>query len=703
LISKNANVLFELAKEGNLQENLTVKRVLRSLSISWDDCVAEDLESLLLYHVAPRKINDPFYPSPVFQGEFEIGITQSHRIGVSRQQLTQGMLVVGRSGAGKTNLFYYLMRQCIDRNIPLLSIDLKKDYRHLIGEYPDLIVIPWEYLRFNPLKPPEGVAPIRWLQDFTEVFGHANALLSGSKDFVMMQLHKLYELYGVFEGSDAYPSMLEFQEILNKAKYSLVTKDARYLETVRNRVNATLLALNNVFDCSDGLPVSELLKRNVIIELDGLMEDFQNFIIEILLVWIYNYRLAQGHRGELRHCIFFDEAKRVFDVTKERRIDAGLPIIDILTDRAREFGEALIVADQEPTKLTDSIKANTLTKIMLSLGSGKDIEEMSRCMGLNVEQTSFSHKLGVGHGIARISGYEPLQIRIPQVEIRKDTTNESVLSRLMQNTAQFTISPRTTSRKFEEYLEQPTKKKETDSELSKDALQLLLDINENPLCTLSERYTRLGLSACKGNKAKNELKSRGYVKEEEVKTGEQGGRPKLLESTEKGDSHLLLNGHEPNGKNGKNGKGSLKHRYWQQKIKEFFEEWGCKAQVELFVGKKSVDVAIFCPNKKTIAVEIAMSPYYELENIRKDTEFGFDEVIVACKDECVRNAVETAFKRLFGGKPAKVRFCLLRQFNGSGEPLELDSTVSASQNKEINKIRNGPEDPRENAREDEHA
>lgn len=682
--SKNAFQLIELAKESDLHQNKTVRRTLKALSVSWDECIAEDLESLLLYYSTPRKLD--IFQSLEITGEINLG----EEISVTREQLTQGMLVVGRSGAGKTNLFYYLMKQCLESNVPVLSFDFKKDYRHLIKEHPDLIVIPWEYLRLNVLKPPEGVAPIRWLQDFTEVFGHAHALLSGSKNFVMMQLHRLYELYGVFEGNDTYPSMFELHELLNKTRYSLVTKDARYLETVRNRVNASVLAFDRVFDCADGLPIEELLNKNVVIELDGLMEDQQNFIIEIILVWIYNYRLAQGHRGELRHCIFFDEAKRVFDRNKERNYDAGLPIIDIMTDRAREFGEALIVADQEPSKLTDSIKANTFTKIMLSLGSGKDIQEMSRCMGLNAEQTDFSHMLRVGHGIGRISGNEPLQVQVPHVKLEKNVTDSEVLSQLMQNTDKFRISPRVTPRKFEEYLEQPGKKKTDKEELSKEAWNLLLDINKNPICTLSERYNRMGLSACKGNKAKNELKQKGYVIEEEIKAGGQGGRPKILEPTEKGNGHLLLNGHEPNEKNGK---GGLEHRYWQKKIKEYFEDWGCNAQIELFIGKKSVDVAVFCPNKKTIAIEIAMSPYYEIENVRKDLAFGFDEIIVACRDCQTKNSIEKACKDLFGGQmPGKVRFCTLKQFNGQDNGAGLDSTVSDQQYKQTKKNRNRPEE-----------
>jgi len=688
LISKNANMLFELAKEGQMHENATVMKVLKSLSVYWDDDIAEDIEQLLILRAFPRKTTDPFYPSTHNKGEINIGICNSQIIGVSKEELTQGMLVVGRSGSGKTNLFTHLMKQFIVKGIPTLNFDVKKDYRHLLKEHPDIIVIPWEYLRLNPLKPPRGVSAIRWLQEFTEVFGHSQALLSGSKNFVMARLHRLFDLYGVFEGSDHYPTMLEFQEILNNTKYSMISKDARYLETVRNRVNTIILAFDKVFDCEDGLPLEELLNRNVIIEMDGLMEDAQSFIIEILLVWIYNYRLAQGHRGELRHVILFDEAKKIFDRNKEHMVEAGIPIIDIITDRAREFGEALIVADQEPTKLTDSIKANSYTKITLSLGSGKDIVEMSRCMGLNTQQTDHSHCLKVGKGIIKISGEVPGQITIPYVPIKKDVVDKEVIDDLNKKMENYHITPRIRPDKFEDFIIPSIKVSKSKKEsLSDEAVKLLEDINQHQISPLKDRYNRINMTSSKGTRAKKELVSNGLVKEVEVNTKEKGGRPKLLEATDKGNDHLLLNGHEPNGNNGK---GSLKHRYWQDKIKKYYEKWGCKAQIEVFIGKKSVDVVVIFPNKKSVAVEVAMSHHHQVENIKKNLEFDFDEIIIACKDEKVKEMIIKNARQVIGKSlPGNIRFCLLKQFNGSngdGKPTDSESTLN---NKRISKSETG--------------
>ena len=67
------------------------------------------------------KTGNPFYPEPYLEGELKIGASNTPAI--TRKQLTQGMLIVGRSGAGKTNFMYYLINQFLESKLPVLSFD----------------------------------------------------------------------------------------------------------------------------------------------------------------------------------------------------------------------------------------------------------------------------------------------------------------------------------------------------------------------------------------------------------------------------------------------------------------------------------------------------------------------------------------------------------------------------------------------------
>ena len=70
----------------------------------------------------------------------------------------------------------------------------------------------------------------------------------------------------------------------------------------------------------------------------------------------------------------------------------------------REFGEAVIVIDQEPSKLSNSIKANTNTKICFNLGNGDDIEDVVRCMGIEDEDRDAIGRLRVGEALVAVKG-----------------------------------------------------------------------------------------------------------------------------------------------------------------------------------------------------------------------------------------------------------------------------------------------------------
>jgi len=58
----------------------------------------------------------------------------------------------------------------------------------LLQTHDNLLMLPWTELRFNPVKPPPGVLPRRWVQVFNEILGHATALLSGSKNYLLIAL-----------------------------------------------------------------------------------------------------------------------------------------------------------------------------------------------------------------------------------------------------------------------------------------------------------------------------------------------------------------------------------------------------------------------------------------------------------------------------------------------------------------------------------
>jgi len=564
-------------------------------------------------------------------GNVDLGETvQGKAFSFSEDELTKHLLAVGQSGSGKTTLFYNLYGQ-VQR--PVWFFDLKRDYRHLLHRK-ELLVLPWSEFKFNPLRPPEGVSPRRWAQVFSEVFGHATALLSGSKNYLLKKLIELYRLYGLFDQvSEPYPSLHELEVLIRKDKINYVRTASDYRDRLLNRLEAMDLIAGSIFNCSQGYPVEDLLQRDVVFEFDGLNRDVQNFLMEALFASVYEYRLAQNHRGEgLNHVFFLDEGKQVFSVYKERQDASGIPEIDELTAKMREFGEGLVVGDQEASKLTDSIKANTYTKVLLPMGDQKQFQAVTDSMNLSERQAKYASELGVGEAIIQVGNRSPVPVKLQNYELEKDLDDRELEKRMAEKWSKLSHTKRDTTKRFRdeiapgrsdevedpEILEDPEK----EIELSNEADHLLKDVVENPFKALTKRYDRFS-SRYKGNKAKDELIDAGVLFERQVKTVD---RKKLLELTDKGRDYIE-NQLDLDAKH--RGRGGVIHRYWQHRIKEAFEDAGWYA----FLEKFDADVYVNMGNSELV-VEVAMGNNpREIDHIKKHFDTGFTIWVTARSQE----------------------------------------------------------------------
>ena len=607
----------------------------------------------------------PFNRSEMLSGSVELGQSwNGFPVRLYEEDLTQHLLAVGQSGSGKTTLFYNLYESV---GVPVWFFDLKQDYRHLASR-DDLLVLPWSKLRLNPLRPPNGVSPRRWAQVFSEMFGHSTALLSGSKNYLLKSVIKLYRAYNLFEEvSEPFPSLFELQALIEADSMSYMRKSSNYRDTVLNRLEAMNLTAGTVFDCSQGYDLEELLRQDVVFEFDGLSRDVQNFLMEILFAYVFEFRLAQNQRDSgLRHLFFLDEGKRIFSVYKERQNASGLPEIDELTAKMREFGEGLVVGDQEPSKLTDSIKANTYTKVLLPLGDRKQFDEVADSLNLSERQREFAQGLGTGEAVVQVGNGSPVPVSLDDYSLEKQVSDEDLERSQAENWTSLSYESRSLTPGFKslvapgrsDEVESPkiVKDPQKEVELSGDADRFLKDVVENPFRGLTERYSDFP-SSYKGNKAKNELVDNGVVVERKVHT--QNGKRKLLQLTDKGREYAET---ELDLEVKHRGRGGVIHRYWQNQIKDLFEETGWSA----FLEKFDADVYVNMGNTELV-VEVAMGDNpREIKHVEKHLE-RFDTVWIACRNQEVREGLR---QRLAENslEDDRVVFRLFREFNSEQLP-----------------------------------
>lgn len=231
-------------------------------------------------------------------------------------------LIAGGTGSGKTTLITRLIRQHINTGIPVLIFDLENEFPELLDDN-RINVRGVENLNWNPLEVPPGVNPVLYLQDFCAILSDTLGLLIGSKGFLLKQIHRLYELYGVFEGSNVFPSLIDLNDFLlgKLQRTKSNTREYTYTEVCSNRFDSLTKALPHILDCSSGMPLHILTRSNLIILLNGIDSEYQTLLITLMLAWLCRHRIANGLRNNPEYdlAVFLDEAQRLYD----RQMDVG--------------------------------------------------------------------------------------------------------------------------------------------------------------------------------------------------------------------------------------------------------------------------------------------------------------------------------------------------------------------------------------------
>ena len=418
--------LFYLAGEGEeRREADEILDILMHFGLSKDYS-----KQILLEPPAPDVCRGPY-----FFGDVVYPDKPYCKFGLREDEWIKHVLIAGMSGVGKTNFTFHILGQLANKGKDFLVFDWKKNYRDLLQlpQFKGLKVFTVGRdvcpLRFNPLIPPPGTEPAHWLMRLIDVMKHAFFLGEGVEYLLRDAIDTAYDRCGVFDGEENYPTFNLVENFVQKR----VTRGRMSLwqaSALRALAHLTYTrGLGSVVNVSDKLIPDQILSGKVVLELDALSDVDKVFFIETLLLWIYEYRKNEGKRETFKHAIVIEEGHHVLSSWKEQH-EGQETIMETCIRQIREFGESVIVIDQEPNKLSDSIKANTYTKAAFNLGNGKDILDMSTCMQLSKEQAEYIGMLEVGQAVFSFSGrvFSPLFLSIPLVPLSKGNISDSFLS-----------------------------------------------------------------------------------------------------------------------------------------------------------------------------------------------------------------------------------------------------------------------------------
>jgi hypothetical protein len=368
-------------------------------------------------------------------GEYSLGIVVYPSgkfycpFGLRENEWIKHVLIAGMTGTGKTNLAFHILRELTKKKKPFMVFDWKKNYRDLLQlpEFKKTFVytigkdaVPF---RFNPLIPPPNIEAGEWLVKMVDVLKHAYFVGEGVEMILREAIDWVYEHSGYYDGKrDRIPTFHHVKDYVQKKYGKVKGRESLWRASTMRILEALTFrhSLGPIVNSVVNLDISSLFENNIIMELDALSDVDKIFFTEAIILWLYEFRKNDGKREQFKHALLIEEAHHILSRKKEN-IEGNETIMETSLRQIREFGEAVIVIDQEPTKLSNSIKANTYCKITFNLGNGKDILEMSNCMALTNEDSEYVSLLEVGQAIFCLKGrvLTPLHIAIPKVKIIK--------------------------------------------------------------------------------------------------------------------------------------------------------------------------------------------------------------------------------------------------------------------------------------------
>jgi len=181
----------------------------------------------------------------------------------------------------------------------------------------------------------------------------------------------------------------------------------------------------------------------------------------------------------------------------------------------------------------------------------------------------------------------------------------------------------------------------TIKELTSNEKILLIDVLENPISKVKERYKRLGLNDYQGNKSQQKLTEKKLIRVIKLSNPEgKGYWGKTFQLSEKGKQTLLELGYSVKEEETKR-KGGLRHKHLVKLIVKKLREAGHEVREEFPIGEgKTTDIFV----DGNIAIEVERQEKNTVDNVRKNLEAEF-KVIVACESKLVKEKVEEKLKQ----------------------------------------------------------
>lgn len=220
--------------------------------------------------------------------------------------------------------------------------------------------------------------------------------------FLLQQaIDQAYSDFGVYsESPEKYPTFKDVLAILEKMEVK--GRKALWMDSTLRTLGVLCFGeFSRVLNVRKSYPIENLLKENVILELDSLTNSDKTFFIETLLLWIHHYRLSEKNREVFKHALVIEEAHHIL-LRKKQEMIGTEAITDIILREIREIGESIVLIDQHPSLISMPALGNTYSTICFGLKHKADMRTIRESLLLDKEQIDFLGQLETGITIAKL-------------------------------------------------------------------------------------------------------------------------------------------------------------------------------------------------------------------------------------------------------------------------------------------------------------
>jgi DNA helicase HerA-like ATPase len=412
------------------------------------------------------------------------GETVGTDLRIRRSDLTKHGIIVGVTGAGKTNTCFSLLEQVWNdgKGVPFMVIEsAKSEYRALLKNprfkglrvftVGDERISP---IRLNPFQVPKGILIQSHIDYLQALFGAAFVLYPPMPYVLAMSIQRVYEEKGWDltrnsnrRGENSASSFPTLDDLI--ATVGRVSDGMGYEGEIRSNIKAGLEGRLNqlrigggkgvMLNCNESMSDEDLFGAPCILELKQLVSDEEKaFLIGLLLIRLYEHYESKGVSGDgtLKHVTLIEEAHRLLkNVSTQQGGESANPqgkaieVFANLLAEIRAFGEGIFMAEQIPTKLAPEALKNTNLKLIQRLVAKDDREAVGSTMNLSEEQMSALSTLQAGQAVTYLEGMEkPVLIKIPLSKTKAEY-EQITMSEISERMAPFWKDRACLLRKFE--------------------------------------------------------------------------------------------------------------------------------------------------------------------------------------------------------------------------------------------------------------